>query len=86
MRAIRSLENWVILLKGTTENITSQEREFLNFYRSLWCLLQSMKCIFTPLAKTVLVPLALIAGVSATDEAIENNFFWSDMTTLLFSN
>ena len=35
MRAIRSLGNGVILLKGTTENITSQEGEFLNFFRSL---------------------------------------------------
>ena len=35
MKAIRSLENTEILLKGTTRKITSQEGGFLNFLRPL---------------------------------------------------
>ena len=35
MKAIRSLENTEISLKGTTRKITSQEGGFLNFLRRL---------------------------------------------------
>ena len=35
MKVIKSLENTGILIKGTTTKMTSQEREFLNFLRSL---------------------------------------------------
>ena len=35
VKVIKSLENRVILLKGTTRKITSQEGGFLNFLRRL---------------------------------------------------
>ena len=38
------------------------------------------------LAKSVLIPLRLTRAASATDAAIENEFFQSGMTTLTLSN
>ena len=58
MKVIESLENRVILLKGTTRKITSEEGGFLNFLRPLMkAALLIMKRVLTPLAKTVLIPL-----------------------------
>ena len=45
-----------------------------------------MKNVLTSLAKTVLIPLGLTAAASATDIAIQKNFFGSVMTTLIISN
>ena len=44
-----------------------------------------MKNVLTPLVKSVLVSLGLIAAASATDAAIQKNIFGSG-TTLVFSN
>ena len=44
-----------------------------------------MKNVLTPLAKNVLIPLGLRAAVSATDAAIQNKIYRSDMTTLKVS-
>ena len=39
-----------------------------------------------PLAKSVLIPLGLTAAASATDAAIHQKMFGSDMTSLIISN
>ena len=39
-----------------------------------------MKNVFTPLAKSILVPLGLTAAASATDVAIQNKIFGSGTT------
>ena len=71
MKAIRSLENTEISLKGTTRKITSQEGGFLNFLRPLMISgFPLMKNIHTPLAKSTLIPFRLTPAASATDSAI----------------
>ena len=45
-----------------------------------------MKNILKPLPKNVLIHLGLTASVSAIDEAIQKNVFWSGFTTLIISN
>ena len=68
MKVIKSLENRGILLKGTTRKITSQEGGFSNFLRPLMTAgLPLMRTMLTPLAKCVLLPLRLSAGMSAAD-------------------
>ena len=42
--------------------------------------------VFKPLAKSVLIPLGLIAAASATDAAIHEKMFGSGTTTLIISN
>ena len=42
--------------------------------------------VFTPIAKSVWVPLSLIAAAWATDAAIQNKFFGSETTALIISN
>ena len=69
---IKSFENRRTLLKRTIAKITSQEEEFVNFLRSLMPAgLPLMKSILTPPAKSVLLPFGLLAGVSATNVAIQ---------------
>ena len=76
MKAIMSLENRGILLKGTTRKITSQEGGFLNFLRPLMTAgLPLTKSMLEPLAKSVLIPLGLSAGMLATDVAIQNKIY-----------
>ena len=41
---------------------------------------------FKPLAKSVLIPLGLIATESSTDAAIHKKIFGSSFTTLIISN
>ena len=83
----KSLENRVILLKGTTKKITIHEEEFLNFIRPLMtAVLPLMKSVLTPLAKSVLLPLGLSAGMSAADAAIQKKFYGSRSTALIISN
>ena len=48
--------------------------------------LQLIKDVFTPLAKSVLIPLGLTVAASATDAAIQKNIFGSGTTTLIISN
>ena len=45
-----------------------------------------IKDVFTPLAKSVLIPLGLTVAASATDAAIQKNIFGSGTTTLIISN
>ena len=42
--------------------------------------------VLKPLAKSVLIPLALLAAASVTDAAILQKMFWLDVTTLITSN
>ena len=87
MKVIKSLENRGILLKGTTRKITSQEGAFLNFLKPLTTAgLPLMKSVLTPLAKIVLLPLGLSAGMSAADAVIQNNIHGSGTTALIISN
>ena len=87
IKAIKSLENRGILLQGTTRRIISQKGEFLNCLRPLMtAALPLMKCVLTPFAKIVLLPLGLSAGISAADVAIENKIYESGSTALIISN
>ena len=45
-----------------------------------------LKNVLTLLASHALIPLQLMAAVSATVTTIQKNFFWSQMTTLIISN
>ena len=45
-----------------------------------------MKSVLTPRAKSVLLPLALSAGMSAADAAIQRKMYGSGTTALLISN
>ena len=64
IKVIKSLETEGILLKGTTKKIKSQGEGFLNF---LWPLMSAgllvIKNVFTPLGKSVLIPLELIKKI-----------------------
>ena len=42
--------------------------------------------VFKPLAKSVLIPLGLIAGASATNAVIQKKMFGSGASTLIISN
>ena len=87
IKAIRSLENRGILLKGTSRKITSQEGGFLNFVKPLMLNgLAIKKDRLTPLAKSVLVSLRLAVPASVRDAAIQKNIFGSSMTVLIISN
>ena len=55
IKAINSLENRGILLKGTTKKITSQNGGFLNFLRPLMT-------AGLPLIESILTPLGLTAA------------------------
>ena len=71
IKIIKSLENRGILLKETVRKMTSQEGGFLSFLKPLISAgLPLMKSILTPLAKCVLLPLELSAGLSAADAVI----------------
>ena len=87
MKVIKSLENRGILLKGATKNINSQKGEFLNFLRPLMTAgLPLMASVLTPLAKSVLLPLGLSAGMSAADPAILKKIYGSGTRALIISN
>ena len=71
MKVISSSENRGPLLKGTFKEITSQGWRFLNFLRPLKTSgLLLIRSAFTPLSKSVLVPLGLTKTASATDAVI----------------
>ena len=77
-KEIKSLENRGILLKGITRKVTSQEGGLLTFLRPLITAgLPLMENVLTPLAKRVLLPLGLSAGMSAADAAIQKMFHGS---------
>ena len=48
--------------------------------------LRLMKSVLTPLAKNVLLPSGLSAGMSATDAAIQKKIYGSGTTALIISN
>ena len=48
--------------------------------------LSLIRNVLIPLTKSILIPLGLIAAVSATDAAIHKNMFGSGNTTLIISN
>ena len=45
-----------------------------------------MKSVLTPLAKSVLLPLGLLAGMSEAVAAIQKNIYGSGITALIISN
>ena len=76
MKVIKSLQKRGILLKGTATKITSWEGGFLNFLRPLMTAgLPLMTSVLTQLAKSVLIPSGLSAGMSAADAAIQKKSF-----------
>ena len=86
MKVIKSLEDRGILLKGTTRKITSQKGEFLNFLRPLMTAGSPlMTNVLTSLAKSVLLPFTLMAGLSVTDTAIKKNI-WIRGNSIIISN
>ena len=48
--------------------------------------LSLMKSVLTPLAKKVLIPLGLSAGMSGAEAAIQNKIYGSGTTALIISN
>ena len=67
----RSLENKGILLKGIFEKVINQNGRFVGSLMRVGLLL--MNYVLTPLAKNVLLLLAVTAAASATDAAIQKN-------------
>ena len=62
MKVIKSLENSLILLKGTTRKITIQEGGFLKFFRPLMAAgLPLIKNVLNPFAKTFFVTIWIIS-------------------------
>ena len=83
MKATKHLENKEALLKGTTSKISSQEEEFLSFFKPLIKVdLPLMKNVLTILAESVLIPLVLIAAATATDAGIQRKIIESGTTVL----
>ena len=81
MKVITSLE------KGATRKITSHGGGFLNFLKPLVAAgLPLMKNLLTPLAKNVLLPFGLSAGMSAVDAAILKKIYGSGSTAFINSN
>ena len=75
MKVVKSLENRRILLKGTTQRITSQEGGLLNFLRPLMTAgLSLMKSVLTSLAKSIFLLLGLLAAILAADAAVQKKF------------
>ena len=76
IKVVRSSEIKGISSKGTTRKITSQKGGFLNFVRPLMtAALLSIKNVLMPLAKNVLLPFGLLAGMTAADVAVQNKFY-----------
>ena len=85
IKIISSLENTGILLKGTTQKITSREWGFLNFFRPLTTAsLPSTKSVPTLLPNVL--PLGLMAAASTTDAANQTTIFALGMTALIISS
>ena len=73
INAIKFLENRAVLLKENNTKINSQEGDFLQLLMTAGLTL--MKDVLTLLARSVLLPLGLIAAASATDAAIPVKLF-----------
>ena len=80
------------MIKGFTRKITGQEGKFVNLSRTLMAddlPLRKMplrKSVFTPLAKSALLPCELLAAMSAADAAIQKKIYESLTTALIISN
>ena len=74
-------------MKGAIKKLVVKNEEFLYFFRPLMSAsLPIMKNVLTPLAKSVLIPLGLIATASATDAVIQKNIFGLGSTALTILN
>ena len=58
-------------MKGTFEKVINQNGRFVGSLMRVGLLL--MNYVLTPLAKNILLPLAVTAAASATDAAIQKN-------------
>ena len=80
------------MIKGFTRKITGQEGKFVNLSRPLMAddlPLRKMplrKSVFTPLAKSALLPCELLAAMPAADAAIQKKIYESLTTALIISN
>ena len=75
------------MIKGFTRKITGQEGKFVNLSRPLMADdLPLRKSVFTPLAKSALLPCELLAAMSAADAAIQKKIYESLTTALIISN
>ena len=80
------------MIKGFTRKINGQEGKFVNLSRPLMAddlPLRKMplrKSVFTPLAKSALLPCELLAAMSAADAAIQKKIYESLTTALIISN
>ena len=87
MKLIKSLENRVILLTGTTAKSSSQKGGFLNFVRPLVTAgLPLIKNVLTLSARIVLIPLGLTAAAATKVAAIQKKNYGSVTTALIISN
>ena len=76
MEIIKSLENRIILLKGNTGKVISQEGGLLNILAPLIRVgVLLMKNVLTLFGKSALVPLGVTVAVSGTDEAIKRKVY-----------
>ena len=75
------------MIKGFTRKITGQVGGFVNLPRPLMADdLPLRKSVFTPLAKSALLPCGLSAAMSATDAAIQKKIYESLTTASIISN
>ena len=87
MKVVKSLENREILLKRTTGNIIIHEWAFLNFIRLLMTAgLPLIKSILTSLAKSVLLPIWLSAGILAGGASVQKKIYGWETTVIITSN
>ena len=70
IKVIKSLENRGVLLKGTTKKLLVKKKDLSIFRPLITAGLLLMKSVLTPLAKSVLISLGSLEGMSAADAAI----------------
>ena len=86
-KGVLSLVSSVLHKSKITSRNNSQEGGFLNFLRPLVTAgLPLMKYVLTPLAKNILLPLGLSAGMSAADAVIQKKNYGLRTTVLITSN
>ena len=88
---------WKDFVNNSLANVRLSKTQLQRIEQSGWFLGRSLgpllttrlpliKNVLKPLAKTVLIPLVLIAAASATDAAINKKLFGSGMTALIISH
>ena len=81
------MEHRGIFLKESAINTIGQEGVFFNFLGSLVRAgLSLTKYVLTLLAKSLLIPLGLMAAASAIGASIQKKIYGSGMTILIISN